>query len=128
MSSAASTSATPTAGATKRLLRELANWRAEQRQHWQEMMTKREQRQQGGSDQVGGAGDENLRDVGGIERLGPVAEDQLLRWEAVINGRGLGGGYDGTLFGYAVSFKSPIYFNLALTVEVEHVEDGILIY
>ncbi|PHH62017.1 hypothetical protein CDD81_7641 [Ophiocordyceps australis] len=30
----------------------------------------------------------------GIERLGPVGEDDLLEWEAVINGRGIGGGYD----------------------------------
>jgi peroxin-4 len=30
----------------------------------------------------------------GIERLGPVSEDQLLNWEAVINGRGVGHGYD----------------------------------
>ncbi|RYC54771.1 hypothetical protein CHU98_g11439, partial [Xylaria longipes] len=30
----------------------------------------------------------------GIERLGPVSEDELLRWEAVINGRGIGAGYD----------------------------------
>ncbi|KAI8632357.1 ubiquitin-conjugating enzyme [Xylariaceae sp. FL1651] len=30
----------------------------------------------------------------GIERLGPVNDDELLRWEAVINGRGIGGGYD----------------------------------
>ncbi|KAI3328904.1 UBC-like protein [Xylariaceae sp. AK1471] len=30
----------------------------------------------------------------GIERLGPVSEEELLRWEAVINGRGVGGGYD----------------------------------
>lgn len=30
----------------------------------------------------------------GIERLGPVSEDELLQWEAVINGRGIGGGYD----------------------------------
>ncbi|KAK0657226.1 ubiquitin-conjugating enzyme/RWD-like protein [Cercophora newfieldiana] len=29
----------------------------------------------------------------GIERLGPV-NDELLSWEAVINGRGVGGGYD----------------------------------
>lgn len=32
----------------------------------------------------------------GIERLGPVSEGELLQWEAVINGRGIGGGYDGT--------------------------------
>lgn len=30
----------------------------------------------------------------GIERLGPVSDDELLAWEAVINGRGVGGGYD----------------------------------
>ncbi|KAI0391681.1 ubiquitin-conjugating enzyme [Xylariaceae sp. FL0594] len=30
----------------------------------------------------------------GIERLGPVSEDELLRWEAVINGKGVGSGYD----------------------------------
>ena len=34
----------------------------------------------------------------GIERLGPVNEEELLRWEAVINGRGIGGGYDGSFF------------------------------
>jgi len=30
----------------------------------------------------------------GIERLGPVSDDELLSWEAVINGRELGSGYD----------------------------------
>ncbi|KAH7035333.1 ubiquitin-conjugating enzyme [Microdochium trichocladiopsis] len=30
----------------------------------------------------------------GIERLGPVNEGELLEWEAVVNGRGIGGGYD----------------------------------
>ncbi|KAB5536430.1 putative ubiquitin protein [Coniochaeta sp. 2T2.1] len=30
----------------------------------------------------------------GIERLGPVNEGELLSWEAVINGRGVGAGYD----------------------------------
>ncbi|KAI1814490.1 ubiquitin-conjugating enzyme [Poronia punctata] len=30
----------------------------------------------------------------GIERLGPINEEELLRWEAVINGRGVGLGYD----------------------------------
>lgn len=30
----------------------------------------------------------------GIERLGPVNEEELLRWEAVINGNGVGSGYD----------------------------------
>ena len=31
----------------------------------------------------------------GIERLGPVNDDELLVWEAVINGLGVGCGYDG---------------------------------
>ncbi|KAI0019577.1 ubiquitin-conjugating enzyme [Xylariomycetidae sp. FL0641] len=51
-------------GATKRLLRELAVWEKE------------------------------APGEAGIERLGPAAEDELLAWEAVINGRGIGAGYD----------------------------------
>ncbi|UNI14482.1 E2 ubiquitin-conjugating enzyme [Purpureocillium takamizusanense] len=50
--------------ATKRLIKELDVWRKEQREEQ------------------------------GIERLGPVSEDNLLEWEAVINGRGIGCGYD----------------------------------
>lgn len=50
--------------ATKRLIRELDVWRTEQE-------TEK-----------------------GIERLGPVSEDNLLEWQAVINGHGIGGGYD----------------------------------
>ncbi|KAK3394203.1 putative ubiquitin protein [Podospora didyma] len=30
----------------------------------------------------------------GIERLGPVSDEELLAWEAVVNGRGVGGGYN----------------------------------
>ncbi|KAH8885233.1 UBC-like protein [Thozetella sp. PMI_491] len=30
----------------------------------------------------------------GIERIGPVSEDELFRWEAVINGQEVGNGYD----------------------------------
>lgn len=30
----------------------------------------------------------------GIERLGPVHDGELLTWQAVINGRGIGSGYD----------------------------------
>ncbi|KAL2262047.1 hypothetical protein VTK26DRAFT_2641 [Humicola hyalothermophila] len=30
----------------------------------------------------------------GIERLGPVSDDELLTWESVINGRGVGNGYE----------------------------------
>ncbi|CAJ2501722.1 Uu.00g045750.m01.CDS01 [Anthostomella pinea] len=62
--SAGSSSSSSSRNATKRLLRELAVWEKE-------------------------APSET-----GIERLGPVGEDELLRWEAVINGRGVGGGYD----------------------------------
>ena len=51
--------------ATKRLLKELAVWEKESQNET------------------------------GIERLGPVSEDELLHWEAVINGRGVGSGYDG---------------------------------
>jgi hypothetical protein len=56
----------------RRLLKELEAWRAE-------------------------SGEEK-----GIERLGPVGEEDLLSWEAVINGRDVGDGYDGTL-DYALS-------------------------
>ena len=31
----------------------------------------------------------------GVERLGPINDDELMVWEAVINGKGVGGGYDG---------------------------------
>lgn len=42
----------------------------------------------------------------GIERLGPVNGEELLRWEAVINGHGVGSGYDGSSF---PSPSSPFY-------------------
>ncbi|KAI5927755.1 UBC-like protein [Camillea tinctor] len=57
-------SASSSTNATKRLLRELAVWEKE-------------------------APSET-----GIERLGPVNEEELFHWEAVINGRGIGQGYD----------------------------------
>ncbi len=34
----------------------------------------------------------------GIERVGPVSDDELFKWEAVINGQDVGFGYDGALF------------------------------
>ncbi|RDA96084.1 hypothetical protein CP533_5929 [Ophiocordyceps camponoti-saundersi (nom. inval.)] len=52
--------------ATRRLLKELDSWR----------------REQGGREK-------------GIERLGPVSDEALLEWQGVINGEGIGGGYDG---------------------------------
>ncbi|KAL6908441.1 ubiquitin-conjugating enzyme/RWD-like protein [Trichoderma evansii] len=48
----------------KRLIKEMENWRKEQ------------------------------KDEKGVERLGPVNEDDLFEWEAVINGKGIGSGYD----------------------------------
>ncbi|KAF5527319.1 Ubiquitin-conjugating enzyme E2 pex4 [Colletotrichum aenigma] len=51
-------------GAIKRLIKELDVWRGEQ------------------------------KDERGIERLGPVDDEDLLLWQAVINGRGIGNGYD----------------------------------
>lgn len=52
----------------KRLIKEMENWRKEQ------------------------------KDEKGVERLGPVNEDDLFEWEAVINGKGIGSGYDGESF------------------------------
>jgi peroxin-4 len=51
--------------ATRRLIKELDTWRKEQPEEQ------------------------------GIERLGPTTDENLLEWEAVINGRGVGAGYDG---------------------------------
>lgn len=67
MSRPTDSSSSSGAGAVKRLLRELDIWRKEQAEEE------------------------------GIERLGPVDEQRMLDWEAVINGRGIGGGYDGSL-------------------------------
>ncbi|KJZ73593.1 hypothetical protein HIM_06926 [Hirsutella minnesotensis 3608] len=66
--------------ATKRLLKELEVWRKEQ--------------------------DEER----GIERLGPVGEDNLLEWQAVINGHGIGSGYDGGrwLLGISIPNAYPL--------------------
>ena len=52
----------------RRLLKELDTWRTEQ------------------------------ADEKGIERLGPVSDEDIMTWEAVINGHGVGHGYDGKLF------------------------------
>ncbi|KAI2629797.1 ubiquitin-conjugating enzyme/RWD-like protein [Hypoxylon sp. NC1633] len=64
MSSSGVPASSSSRNATKRLLKELAVWEKE------------------------------APTESGIERLGPVNEDELLHWEAVINGRGVGGGYD----------------------------------
>ncbi|KAI0383856.1 ubiquitin-conjugating enzyme/RWD-like protein [Hypomontagnella monticulosa] len=63
-SSAVTASASSSRNAAKRLIKEIQTWE-------QEKATET-----------------------GIERLGPVNEDELLHWEAVINGRGIGSGYD----------------------------------
>ncbi|KPM44687.1 hypothetical protein AK830_g1860 [Neonectria ditissima] len=62
--SGASSSSSSSKTATKRLLKELDTWRVEQKNET------------------------------GVERLGPVDEGDLLQWEAVINGQGVGYGYD----------------------------------
>lgn len=54
--------------ATKRLIKELDTWQKEQASE------------------------------SGIERLGPKTDENLLEWEAVINGRGVGAGYDGKFY------------------------------
>lgn len=58
-------SSSSTRTGARRLLKELETWRSEQ------------------------------QDERGIERLGPVSDENLMSWEAVINGRGVGHGYDG---------------------------------
>lgn len=64
--SSASASTSSSRSASRRLLKELDAWNAERREET------------------------------GIERLGPHSGDELLSWEAVINGKGIGGGYEGT--------------------------------
>ncbi|EFX02562.1 ubiquitin conjugating enzyme [Grosmannia clavigera kw1407] len=63
-----------TRSASRRLLRELDGWRKEQ---------------------LADSPDDDNSPNRGIERLGPAGEgDDLFRWEAVVNGKGVGGGYD----------------------------------
>jgi hypothetical protein len=66
--------------AAKRLLKELETWRSE------------------------------MRDETGIERLGPHSEDDIFRWEAVVNGRDVGSGYDGK----SCHVRSPKLYKRAL--------------
>lgn len=63
----AASGASSSVNATRRLYRELEKWRAEQEEEK------------------------------GIERLAPVSDSDLFEWEAVINGRDVGHGYDGAL-------------------------------
>lgn len=44
-----------------------------------------------------GTWNEERQEERGIERLGPVSDDDLMTWEAVINGRDVGSGYDSEL-------------------------------
>jgi peroxin-4 len=48
------------------------------------------------------------KDEKGIERLGPVNEGELLAWEAVINGRGVGAGYDGSFFSLRTTLSQTV--------------------
>ncbi|KAF7542277.1 hypothetical protein G7Z17_g11722 [Cylindrodendrum hubeiense] len=62
--STASGASSSSKSATKRLIKELDTWRVES------------------------------KDETGVERLGPVDDADLLEWQAVINGQGVGSGYD----------------------------------
>lgn len=53
------------------------------------------------------------KDEKGVERLGPVQDDELFKWEAVINGRGIGSGYDGRSFFLFLFFPLFLSFCLA---------------
>lgn len=96
-----SSSRTSGAGAAKRLIKELEAWRAEQAD--EETTT-------------------TMTTPSGIERLGPLHESDLLTWEAVFNGRGVGGGYDGMYIHkthslYAVPF--PLLYIGSLPVHTQ---------
>lgn len=66
----------------KRLIKELESWRKER------------------------------KDEKGVERLGPINEDDLFEWEAVINGREIGSGYDGARALCPPPFALLIYYYL----------------
>lgn len=71
--------------ATRRLLKELDTWRVERKHE------------------------------AGIERLGPVSDEDLLEWEAVINGRGIGYGYDGMfLFCFSFLYSTVLFCSCQL--------------
>jgi Ubiquitin-protein ligase len=53
----------------------------------------------------------------GIERLGPVNDDELLEWEAVINGKGVGYGYDSTFPFLSLCFP-PVLDPIWLSKEI----------
>ena len=74
-SSASAAPAATSRNATKRLLKELDAWRDEQKEE------------------------------SGIERLGPAGEEDLFVWEAVVNGKGVGGGYDGEISSLLPSYR-----------------------
>ena len=43
----------------------------------------------------------------GIERVGPISDDELFKWEAVINGQDVGFGYDGACSFFSLPHRSP---------------------
>jgi peroxin-4 len=77
-------SASSSRNATRRLLKELETWKTEEKEEK------------------------------GIERLEPASDEDLLRWEAVINGRGVGCGYEGK----SGDVVSPLSCICAFTVDV----------
>ncbi|CAG9937903.1 unnamed protein product [Clonostachys rosea] len=75
-SNSAAAGAASSRTATKRLLKELDTWREEQKEEK------------------------------GIERLGPSRDEDLYLWEAVINGNGIGSGYDAGRWLLTISIPS----------------------
>ena len=52
----------------------------------------------------------------GIERVGPISDDELFKWEAVINGQDVGFGYDGACSFSALPFIFPSLSMIPLAV------------
>ena len=75
----------PSKSATSRLLKELGKW------------------------------PEEAKAETGIERLGPPNDEDLFTWEAVVNGKGIGGGYDGSYLPHIASTPDIGFLSRALT-------------
>lgn len=75
-------SSSTTTTTTKRLLQELSQLKAHESERQSGLL----------ASATGTASEEGISP---IERLAPASDDSLFHWEAVLSGRGLGGGYDG---------------------------------
>ncbi|KAF4123534.1 peroxin-4 [Geosmithia morbida] len=54
--------------------------------------------------------EEERKEEKGIERLGPVSEEDIFTWEAVVNGYGVGNGYDAGR--WLISIEIPPHYPL----------------